>query len=158
MVDTGFSLRRQYGWSIELAIDEIKTHEMERPTLRSQTPWGVVQEIEGLLLAHFVVRKLMAEAAELEGFAPRQMSFTGTLKVLRLRLPEVPKDPKDEVGRSRWWDDLLAEIGELVLEPRRNRVNPRVIKKKMSKWPKKRQHHRRPPQPTKPFRNTINLL
>ena len=44
-------------WEEELAIDEVKTHQnRDEPVLRSQTPAGVVQEIEGLLLAHFVVR------------------------------------------------------------------------------------------------------
>jgi hypothetical protein len=46
-------------------------------------------------------------------------------------------------------------VGEEVLPERRDRVNPRVIKRKMSNWPKKRPQHLRPPQPTKPFRDSI---
>lgn len=57
-------------WEEELAIDELKTHERERPVLRSKTPAGVVQEIYGLALAHYVVRKLIFEAAEGVGVAP----------------------------------------------------------------------------------------
>jgi Insertion element 4 transposase N-terminal len=144
-------------WLEELAIDELKTHQKERPLLRSQTPAGVVQEVEGLLLAHYAVRTLMFEAAGQQGLDPRRLSFTGTLKVLRCRLPEVPKDPTDLAAQRRWWQDLLAEVGEEVLPPRRHRINPRVIKRKMSKWPKKRPHHRRPPQPTKPFRESIAI-
>jgi hypothetical protein len=142
-------------WEEELAIDELQTHQQERPVLRSQTPRGVVQEIVGLLLAHFCVRALMFEAAKEQGVAPRRMSFTGTLKILRCRLPEVPKDPKDKAGRQQWWENLIAEVSEEVLEPRRDRVNPRVIKRKMSKWPKKRPHHCRPPQPDRSFRESI---
>lgn len=142
-------------WEEELAIDEVKTHQKERPVLRSQTPQGVEQEIEGLLLAHFAIRALMFEAASEQGLDPRRLSFTGTLKILRCRLPEAPRNPKDKAGRQRWWEDLIAEVGEEVLPPRRNRINPRVIKRKMSKWPKKRAHHRHPPQPTKPFRESI---
>jgi hypothetical protein len=37
-------------WEEELTIDELKTHQRERPVLRSQTPGGVVQELYGLLL------------------------------------------------------------------------------------------------------------
>src|SRR5262249_45194384 len=48
-------------WEEEVTIDEIKTHQRERPVLRSETPAGVVQEIQGLLLAHYVVRVLMNE-------------------------------------------------------------------------------------------------
>jgi hypothetical protein len=141
-------------WEEELAIDELKTHLKEKVVLRSQTPAGVVQEIEGLMLAHYAVRALMAEVAQREGLDPDRLSFTGTLKILRCRLPEVPKNPNDRAGRKRWWEDLLAEVGEAVLPERRRRINPRVIKCKMSKWPKKRPHHRCPPKP-RPFRQCI---
>ena len=58
-------------WEEELTIDELKTHQRERPVLRSETPAGVVQEIYGLLLGHYVIRKLMCEAAATRGHAPR---------------------------------------------------------------------------------------
>lgn len=142
-------------WEEEVTIDELKTHQRERPVLRSETPAGVVQEIQGLLLAHYVVRVLMSAAAQQKQLPPRRLSFTGTLKVLRCRLPECPKS---RVGRERWYEDLLAEIGEEVLPERRNRINPRVIKRKMSNWRKKRPEHQHYPQPTKKFRQCIVML
>jgi hypothetical protein len=141
-------------WEEELALDELKTHQRARPVLRSQTPAGVVQEVEGLLLAHYAVRALMQEAAARDGLDPQRLSFVGALKVLRCRLPGVPASA---AGRRRWWADLVAEVGEEVLPERRDRVNPRVIKRKLSKWPKKRPQHRRTPQPTKPFRESIAI-
>jgi hypothetical protein len=141
-------------WEIELAIDEVKTHQKERPVLRSQTPAGVVQEVYGLLLAHFVVRALMAEAAGREGLPPRRISFTGTLKVLRCRLPECPRS---RPALKQWYERLLEEIADEVLPERRDRINPRVIKRKMSKWPKKRAAHRRTTQPTLDFRQTVQI-
>ncbi len=142
-------------WEEELAIDELKTHERERPVLRSQTPAGVVQEIYGLLLAHYVVRKLMFEAAKKEKVAPRSLSFMNTLTILRCRLPEVPKSAQ---GQALWYQNLLAEIGEEKLEKRRDRVNPRVIRRKMSKWTKKQAKDKNKPQPTKEFRQSIVIL
>lgn len=142
-------------WEEELTIDEFKTHQRERPVLRSETPAGVVQEIYGLLLGHFVIRKLMCEAATLADCAPRELSFVNTLKILRCRLPEAPRSVP---GLNRWYRDLLAEVAEERLEPRRDRVNPRVIKRKMSHWPKKREKHRNSPQPTKKFRKSIVML
>jgi len=142
-------------WEEELTIDELKTHERERPVLRSQTPAGVVQEIYGLLLAHYVVRKLMFEAAKQEGVAPRSLSFVNTLRILRCRLPEVPKSPQ---GQALWYQNLLDEIAEEKLEKRRDRVNPRVVKRKMSKWPKKQPKDKTKPQPTKSFRRSIVIL
>jgi hypothetical protein len=139
-------------WEEELTIDELKTHLRERPVLRSETPAGVVQEVYGLLLGHYVVRKLMCEAAATTGMAPRRLSFVGTLKVLRCRLPEVPQSGR---GLGRWYADLVAEVADEVLEPRRDRVNPRVTKRKMSNWKKKRPEHRNYPQPTKRFRQSV---
>jgi hypothetical protein len=139
-------------WEEELTIDELKTHQRERPVLRSQTPAGVVQEVYGLLLAHYLVRVLMFEAAATQQIDPRRVSFTATLKILRCRLPECPASQR---GCQRWYRRLVQEVAEEIIEPRRNRINPRVIKRKMSKWPKKRPIHRRPPQPTKTFEETI---
>ncbi len=142
-------------WEEELAFDELKTHQRERLVLRSGTPAGVVQEIYGLLLSHFVVRKLMCEAAALKSLAPRELSFVDTLKILRCRLPECPRNP---VGLQSWYDNLLDEIAEQQLPPRRNRINPRVIKRKMSRWLKKRAKDRNYPQPVKTFRASIEML
>jgi Insertion element 4 transposase N-terminal/Transposase DDE domain len=142
-------------WEQELAIDELKTHEMERPVLRSQTPAGVVQEIYGLLLGHCVIRSLMHEAAKQQDVSPLRLSFVGALKILRCRLPECPRS---RGGIQRWWHDLLEEIGAEQLPPRRDRINPRVIKRKMSNWKKKRPEHLRYPQPTKVFRDAIMML
>ena len=141
-------------WEHEGTIDELKTHQLVRPVLRSKTPAGVIQEIEGLMLAHYAVRTLMFEAATRAGLDPRKLSFAATLKILRCRLPEVTAS---ETGQRRWWEDLLAEVGEAILEPRRHRANPRVIKRKMSKWLKKRPHHSQTPQPSMPFRDSIQI-
>jgi hypothetical protein len=142
-------------WECELAIDEVKTHQRQRPVLRSQTPAGVVQELYGLLLGHYVVRVLMAEAAARQRLSPQRLSFTATLKILRCRWPECPRRT---AGQRRWYQTVLREIGEEVLAERRDRVNPRVIKRTISKWPKKRPEHRRCPQPRTTFRESIVML
>ena len=142
-------------WEEELAIDELKTHQMQRPVLRSQTPAGVVQEIYGLMLGHYVVRALMHEAAKQTSVSPLRMSFTGTLKILRCRLP---KCPQSHAAWRQWWENLLEEIAEEQIPARRNRINPRVIKRQQSQWPRKRTRHRQYPQPTRPFRDSVVIL
>jgi hypothetical protein len=142
-------------WEEELSIDEIKTHQMERPVLRSQTPAGVIQELYALLIDHFIVRTLMHEAARQQNMDPRRLSFTGTIKILRCRIPTCPQT---HAAQRRWYDDLLHEVAEEKLPPRRDRINPRVIKRKYSKWKVKRPCHRHYPQPTKNFRDSIVML
>ena len=92
-------------WEQELADDELQTHQRERPVLHSQTPAGVVQELYGLLLGHYVIRKLMCDAAELADVAPRELSFVNTLKILRCRLAEAPRSV---AGRQRGGTAALA--------------------------------------------------
>ena len=141
-------------WEEELAFDEIKTHLNGRAVpIRSKTPAGVVQEIYGMMLAHYVVRRVMHDAAVASCLDPDRLSFTDSLRILQCQLPE---SPRSEV--ETWYQRLLREVRRQELRPRRDRWYPRVIKRKMSNWPKKRPEHRRPPQPTKPFWQSIVIL
>ena len=97
----------------------------------------------------------MCDAADLADIAPRDLSFVNTLKILRCRLAEAPRSV---VGLRRWHADLLTEVAAEVLEPRRDRVNRRVIKRTISNCLKKRDKHRNFPQPTKKFRKSIVML
>lgn len=142
-------------WEEEIAIDELKTHQRERSVLRSQTPSGVVQEIHGMLISHYLIRVLIQEAATEQNVDPDRISFTDTLKILRCRLPECPVG---ERSLRQWFRNLIEEISQEKLPPRRNRINPRVIKKKMSNWEKKKPEHRPYPQPEKEFRDAVDVL
>lgn len=71
-------------WEIELAIDEIKTHQRGPGIiLRSRSPEMAEQELWGLLLAHYGVRRLMAEAADQAEIDPDRLSFMRSLRVIR---------------------------------------------------------------------------
>jgi len=145
-------------WEEELVFDEQKTHQDPRrpgkpAQLRSQTPAGVEQELYALSLGHFVVRALMQEAANESRLDVDRLSFTGCLRILQARLPEC--DSSTPTRLEQWYRLLLDEMAQERTEPRRNRVNPRVVKRKMSKWRKKRpEHHHRPPL-KKTFAETV---
>ncbi len=146
-------------WEIELTIDEQKTHQnpwrVSKPAhLRSETPLGVIQEIYALAIGHGVTRSLMAEAAEAEGLDPDRLSFVGCLQVLRTRLPEFPPQAHRQAD---WYQAFLEELASERTEPRRNRVNPRVVRIKMSKFKKKRPEHRRLPQLERSFVEIVVL-
>jgi hypothetical protein len=145
-------------WEEELTFDEQKTHQDPRrpskPThLRSQTPEGVEQELYALSLAHFVVRALMVEAAKEDNIDVDRLSFTGCLHILQARLPEC--DSSTPTSLEHWYGLLLTEMAQERIEPRRNRVNPRVVKRKMSKFAKKRPQHRSRPPLKKTFAETV---
>lgn len=148
-------------WEIELVFDEQKTHQdVRRPTkpahLRSQTPLGVLQELYALSLAHFVIRAFMFEASAAIGLDPDRLSFTGCFQILKCRLPEC--DTRTQKTFQTWYESLLWEMQQEIIEPRRNRINPRVIKQKMSKWKKKRPKHRGIPPLTKTFQQSVVMI
>ena len=148
-------------WEIELVYDEQKTHQdPRRPSkpahLRSETPAGVIQEMYALSLGHFVVRALMAEAAATVELDPDRLSFTGCLHILRCRLPESAG--LGGAALRQWYEGLLWEMSEERTEPRRNRINPRVVKRKMSKYRKKRPEHRPVAPLTKTFVESVVMI
>lgn len=145
-------------WEQELVFDEQKTHQDPRraskpANLRSETPAGVIQELYALSLAHFVTRALMFEAAALEHLDPDRLSFTGCFQIIKCRLPECKNATPQNL--SEWTANLLWELSQERTEPRRNRINPRVIKQKVSKWKKKRPEHFRPPKLKKTFAEAV---
>ena len=78
-------------WEAEGAFDEFKTHVRggAHIRLRSKTPELVRQEVYGLLLAHYVVRAVMHDAALQAEEDPDRISFVHTVRVLRRKLPEA---------------------------------------------------------------------
>jgi hypothetical protein len=145
-------------WEEELVFDEQKTHQdprrAEKPAqLRSETPEGVKQELYALSLGHFVIRALMFEAARGALLDVDRLSFTGCFRILQCRLPEC--DSHTTASLNDWYQSLLVEMRREQIGPRRNRINPRVIKRKMSKWNKKQPHHRRQPPLRKTFAQSV---
>jgi hypothetical protein len=145
-------------WEEELVFDEQKTHlDPRRPgkpaQFRSQTPEGVEQEVYALSLGHFVIRALMLEAAKQENLDVDRLSFTGCLRILQAALPDC--DTSTPTNFEEWYRLLLEYMLKQRNDPRRNRINPRVVKRKMSKFNKKRPEHRGLPPLKKTFAETV---
>src|SRR3954462_8686713 len=99
---------------------------------------------------------MMAEAARREGLDPDRLSFLNCLRVLRNRVPEDAGKPASE--REDFYEAILEEMSKERTEPRRNRINPRVVKVKMSKFDKKKPEHKGIPKWEKTFEESIVLL
>ena len=143
-------------WEIEIVIDEIDTHQrLVGRTLRSLTPVGVVQELYGVLLAHYAVRKLMHEAALMADVDPDRLSFVHALEIVRDAVPEFQMVAAEQ--RQALYERLLREIATKLLPPRRARSNARVVKRKMSNFKLKREEHYQPPIPEQSFRKAVQI-
>jgi hypothetical protein len=143
-------------WEIESALDELKTHQRPARPLRSRKPVGVIQEIYGLLIAHYLVRAAMSEAAPEANVSPLRLSFLGTLRLIRDQLPLAQH--LNARAYRRLAGLLRRSVTAQRLPRRAERSNPRVVKQKMSNFRVKTPEHQRWPQPTKPFADAIVLL
>ncbi len=71
-------------WTLESALDEIKTHQRgPRVVLRSKSPDGVYQEAWGHLPTHYAIRRLMHDAALQADPIPHRLSFIRSIRAVR---------------------------------------------------------------------------
>lgn len=134
-------------WDIEISFDEIKTHQCvtlrgQIPTIfRSKKSELVEQELYGMLIAYNLLRYLMYQAANKYDKDPLLLSFLESLQLVvdaiqfityaTLKLQEIQSEY------------LLLLISESEIDrPRRNRINPHVVKIKMSKFKRKNSTHK----------------
>jgi len=54
--------------------------------------------------------------------------------------------------------EIIEEISQDLLPPRRLRVNPRVVKRKMSNFALKRRKHKNFPQPAKRIFDAVKII
>jgi hypothetical protein len=95
-------------WEIEITIKESKTILRKgRITLRSKTPDLVRQEFWGLLLAHYLVRKMMAQAALAQELDPDTLSYEGSIEIIKsTQTGPVLVSPPSGQSQSVCADDL----------------------------------------------------
>jgi hypothetical protein len=145
-------------WEMEGSLDEIEVHQCQGkdPLLRSKKAVGVIQEFYGLLIAHYIVRFWMHQAAREQDIDPDRISFTATLRLLgdmSIAFALLPPKLWPELSQT-----MLCLIGRHRLPERRLRSYPRVVKRKMSTFALKRDEHRSIRQPTKAFRDAVCLI
>ncbi len=144
-------------WEAELVIDEQDTHlRLVRRPLRSQKPEGVIQELYGLLIAHYAVRTVMVEAAAEVGLSPLRLSFTHAVECVRSAIREFQQVQR--CHHAALYARLLRDVARGRLPVRDGRSNPRVVRRQQSKFPVKREHHYGAKKPCTPFADTVVLL
>jgi hypothetical protein len=134
-------------WEVETSFFEIKTRQCatlkgQMPTIfRSKTSELVEQELYAMLIAYNLLRDLIYESAIQYNQNPLLISFLETLQLfidvvrftnhLSLRFQETQ------------YQYLLSLISQSEIDrPRRKRINPRVVKIKMSKFKRKNSSHK----------------
>jgi hypothetical protein len=134
-------------WDIEVAYDEIKTHlcatlrGQSPTTFRSKRPDLVKQELYALLIMYNAVRSLICQAAMKQGKDPRFISFLDALQHIIDAAPMMTAVATEHTEDKFCY--LLMVIADCDIDrPRRHRINPRVVKVKMSKFKRKNKKHK----------------
>jgi hypothetical protein len=126
-------------WEIELAYDEIKTHQCTRrkgqcqTVLRSKLPELVEQEIYAMVTVYNLLRDLINEAATKYQLNPLSISFVDALQAILDAIPLMGAVPAHWLPEL--YERLLHDIAACRMRSwRRPRVYPRVVKVKMSNF------------------------
>lgn len=115
-------------WHVELDLRNIKTT-LGMEQLGCQTPTMAVKEIWVYLLAYNLIRLMMAHAALLNGYLPRQLSFKHTIQVW---LAWAPHAYHGDVAHP---NELFALIAQQTVGNRSGRIEPRAIKRRQNAYP-----------------------
>lgn len=116
-------------WDIELDLRNIKTT-LSMEQLRCQTPAMAIKELWVYLLAYHLIRLLMAQAALQADQMPRQLSFKHTIHVWAA-WHHHHGGTHDAVCIHA----LLILIADPWVGFRRGRIEPRVLKRRLKRYP-----------------------
>ena len=119
-------------WHGELDLRSLKTV-LQMDVLRCKTPEMVRKEIWTHLLAYNLIRKTMAQAAQVHDKDPRHLSFKATLQILAAfahNLRECPDSNLAQVCDTLWKAIVEHPVGNRPdrLEPRRKKRRPKPYK------------------------------
>jgi hypothetical protein len=120
-------------WRLELCLRDLKTT-LGLDQLRCKTPDMAEKELLAYLVAHNLVRCLMAEAVATHRVELERVSFKGSLDALRQFSDAMSRASNRKLRRQLWENLLLALARDLV--PRRpNRTEPRAVKRRPKPYP-----------------------
>ena len=117
-------------WHCELDLRSLKCS-LQMGQLRCKTPEMVEKEIWTHLLAYNLVREAAAEAARRHEVLPRRLSFQGAVQLINAFATYLPHC---SAQRESLWQEMLAAIASIQVGDRPDRIEPRKLKKRKSKY------------------------
>ena len=120
-------------WRVEMCLDDLKTT-LGLDALRCQTPAMVRRELLTLLIAHNLIRAVMAQAAADHAVPLERISFKGSLDTLRIYCAASALTPRAS-RRRLLWSHMLHTIAADLLPLRPDRWEPRAVKRRPKSYP-----------------------
>lgn len=120
-------------WSLELCFRDLKTT-MGMETLRCQSPTMACKELLAYLIAHNLVRCVMAQAVARYSADLERVSFKGSVDALR-QFSQAIAQARSQKLRQLLWEDLLLNLARDLVPRRPNRSEPRAVKRRPKPYP-----------------------
>jgi hypothetical protein len=121
-------------WRLELCLDDLKTT-LGMDTLRCLSPEMVEKELLAFMIAHNLLRWIMAQAAGERQVDLYRISFTGAMDALR-HCATAMAQAKTAMKRRELWADLLRTLADDLVPLRPGRREPRAVKRRPKPYPR----------------------
>jgi hypothetical protein len=121
-------------WRLELCLDDLNTT-LGMETLRCLSPKMVEKELLAFLIAHNLLRWVMAQAAREHQVDLYRISFTGAMDAFR-HCATAMVQAKSAKKRQQLWDDLLHTLVDDFVPLRPGRREPRAVKRRPKPYPR----------------------
>jgi len=128
-------------WRLELCLRDLKTT-MGMEQLRCKTPDMAEKELLAYLVAHNLIRCVMAEAVARYAVDLERVSFKGSVDALR-QYSDAMARARHRKLRRQLWEDLLLNLARDLVRHRPNRLEPRAVKRRPKPYPLLNQPRRR---------------
>ena len=128
-------------WGLELCLRDLKTT-MGMEQLRCKSPDMAEKELLAYLVAHNLIRCLIAEAVTRYQVDLERVSFKGSVDALRQYSDAIAKARSHKM-RRQLWEDLLLNLARDLVRYRPNRQEPRAVKRRPKPYPLLNQPRRR---------------
>jgi hypothetical protein len=120
-------------WNLELCFRDLKTT-LGMEQLRCKSPEMVEKELLAFLVAHNLIRCVMAQAACVHQVPLERISFKGSLDSLR-QYSNAMAQARNRKTRRQLWDDLLLNLARDQVPERPGRREPRAVKRRPKSYP-----------------------
>ena len=120
-------------WRLELCLRDLKTT-MGMEELRCKTPDMADKELLAYLVAHNLIRCVIAEALARFQVDLERVSFKGCVDALRQYSDAIAKARNRKI-RRQLWDDLLLNLAQDLVPYRPNRIEHRAVKRRPKPYP-----------------------
>jgi hypothetical protein len=121
-------------WRLEMCLDDLKTT-LKMETVRGRSPEMAQKEVYTRLIAHNLIRCIVAQAATEYGVILERISFKGSLDALR-QFSQAMARARSKKKRRELWAELLHTLALDLVPDRPGRREPRAVKRKKNKYPK----------------------